>query len=282
MCPAEAQPPQAGAAEASPEPEGAKPTTTRPSPPQSGAAAPNSEDSATGAGTTEASGALAGAEAKREASSSSSGASFYVSATAPEGTEPTSAGTAEPRPSPATTQTATTECEKRTTADGPGAAISAFVDVLQHDLNAAVQRVEAGRLLLERLRGSLLQQAAGAAAFAASLSSAADGLKPLATESKYVWLRADRPAAKHGNGASTGRKRTESSLSASRKPGICVPLLCSDRTCAAAVQSYSCLLLNSALQAKELCDALRTDVVAATLERTIENHAQVLKQVATP
>ena len=60
------------------------------------------------------------------------------------------------------------------------------------------------------------------------------------------------------------------------------PALCCDRTCATAVQSYSCLLGNTALQAKELCDALRRDVVASTLDRTIENHAQVLKQVATP
>ncbi|CDJ42971.1 hypothetical protein, conserved [Eimeria tenella] len=112
---------------------------------------------------------------------------------------------------------------------------STFIDVLQHDLNAAVQRVEAGRLLLERLRGALLQQAAAASTYAASLNSAAATLKPLSSES---------------------------------------------RTCAAAVESYSCLLGSSALQAKELSDALRRDVVASTLDRTIENHAQVLKQVA--
>ena len=56
----------------------------------------------------------------------------------------------------------------------------------QHDLNAAVQRVEAGRLLLERLRGALLQQAAAASAFAASLNVAAETLEPLSPESKCV------------------------------------------------------------------------------------------------
>lgn len=66
----------------------------------------------------------------------------------------------------------------------------------QHDLNAAVQRVEAGRLLLERLRGALLQQAAAASAFAASLNVAAETLKPLSTESKYVGLMADRQTSR--------------------------------------------------------------------------------------
>lgn len=234
MCPAEAEPPQAGAAGVSPGSEGAKSVTSLRPPTPPGPAAPNTEAVETGAAATAENDAVAGAEAQRETSCGSSGTSVEIGASAPEDAQPTSAGTAAQRRAAPTAQTATAEHEKDPPADSPGENISAFVDVLQHDLNAAVQRVEAGRLLLERLRGALLQQAAAASAFAASLNVAAESLKPLSTES---------------------------------------------RTCAAAAQSYSCLLGNSALQAKELCDALRRDVVASTLERTIENHAQVLKQV---
>ncbi|CDI73975.1 hypothetical protein, conserved [Eimeria praecox] len=260
MCPAEAEPPQAGAAGVSPGSEGAKSVTSLRPPTPPGPAAPNTEAVETGAAATAENDAVAGAEAQRETSCGSSGTSVEIGASAPEDAQPTSAGTAAQRRAAPTAQTATAEHEKDPPADSPGENISAFVDVLfralalpvfscfavrvpvvfhlrvnirQHDLNAAVQRVEAGRLLLERLRGALLQQAAAASAFAASLNVAAESLKPLSTES---------------------------------------------RTCAAAAQSYSCLLGNSALQAKELCDALRRDVVASTLERTIENHAQVLKQ----
>ncbi|OEH75746.1 hypothetical protein cyc_05785 [Cyclospora cayetanensis] len=132
------------------------------------------------------------------------------------------------------TPPATTADNRSSSGECSSKEASAFVNVLQHDLNAAIQRVEAGRLLLERLRAALLQQAAAASAFAVSLNAAADVLKPHATESQ---------------------------------------------TCAAAVQSYRCLLGNSAAQAKEMSDALRRDVVASTLDRTIENHAQVLNQL---
>lgn len=64
--------------------------------------------------------------------------------------------------------------------------VDVFFPIRQHDLNAAVQRVEAGRLLLERLRGALLQQAAAASTYAASLNSAAATLKPLSSESRYA------------------------------------------------------------------------------------------------
>ncbi|KAL8272704.1 hypothetical protein Esti_003408 [Eimeria stiedai] len=50
-------------------------------------------------------------------------------------------------------------------------------------------------------------------------------------------------------------------------------------SCAAAVCGYSSLLWNAALQAQELTEALRRDVAAATLDKTISNHAHVLRQL---
>ena len=104
MSPAEAEPPQAGAAEASPGSESTKPVTTAPPSAPSGQAALNSEEPVAGAGTAD--NALAGAEAQRETSCGSSGVSFEIAASTTEYPHPTSAGTAAPRPTFAAAQAA--------------------------------------------------------------------------------------------------------------------------------------------------------------------------------
>ncbi|CDJ34557.1 uncharacterized protein EMH_0020980 [Eimeria mitis] len=282
MCPAEAEPPQAGAAEVSPESEGAKIATTPPSPapPAPGAqktAEPVSESTAAADVTVE------GRETRRETSCGSSGAPFDVgTASTPEHSQQASAGTAAPRPAAATVQTATTEHEKNPTSNDLGGNTSAFVDVMYNLLRLVlITRVEAGRLLLERLRAALLQQAAAASAFAASLNVAAETLKPLSTESKYVGKWAEQQKSRVADRTELRSYSCLLSNSALQAKELCdalrrdVVASTLERTIENHAQSYSCLLSNSALQAKELCDALRRDVVASTLERTIENHAQV-------
>lgn len=130
MCPAEAEATQAGDAKVSPGSDEAKPVIPVLSPAPSRQSAPNNEDVVKRTGTAAADDVEAGESAEQGTTCGSSGISFEVAASSLEDGQPTSSGTAAPKPPIAAAQTTASEHGRSLPTDNLGRPASVFVDVL--------------------------------------------------------------------------------------------------------------------------------------------------------